>query len=38
VDLPLRIGFGGANAAQGGGTKDEACAKAGLDKMKARVK
>lgn len=32
------IGFGGANGAQGGGTHDEACAKAGLDKIKARVK
>jgi len=32
------IGFGGANGAQGGGIKDEACAKAGLDKIKARVK
>ena len=32
------IGFGGANGAQGGGTKDEACAKAGLEKVKARVK
>jgi uncharacterized protein GlcG (DUF336 family) len=32
------IGFGGANGQQGGGTHDEACAKAGLDKIKARVK
>jgi uncharacterized protein GlcG (DUF336 family) len=32
------IGFGGANGTQGGGTHDEACAKAGLDKVKARVK
>src|SRR6202007_2307903 len=32
------IGFGGANGAQGGGAKDESCAKAGLDKVKARVK
>ena len=32
------IGFGGANGAQGGGAKDEACAKAGLDKVRARVK
>jgi uncharacterized protein GlcG (DUF336 family) len=32
------IGFGGANGAQGGGTHDEACAKAGLDKISARVK
>jgi uncharacterized protein GlcG (DUF336 family) len=32
------IGFGGANGTQGGGTKDEACAKAGLDKVRARVK
>jgi uncharacterized protein GlcG (DUF336 family) len=32
------IGFGGANGTQGGGTHDEACAKAGLDKIKARVK
>jgi uncharacterized protein GlcG (DUF336 family) len=37
-DVIGAIGFGGANAAQGGGTKDEACAKAGLDKIKARVK
>ena len=29
---------GGANGQQGGGTHDEACAKAGLDKVKARVK
>ncbi len=32
------IGFGGANGQQGGGTHDEACAKAGLDKISARVK
>jgi uncharacterized protein GlcG (DUF336 family) len=32
------IGFGGANGQQGGGTHDEACAKAGLDKIQARVK
>jgi uncharacterized protein GlcG (DUF336 family) len=32
------IGFGGANGTQGGGTHDEACAKAGLDKIRARVK
>jgi len=37
-DLIGAIGFGGANGAQGGGTKDEACAKAGLDKVKARLK
>jgi uncharacterized protein GlcG (DUF336 family) len=37
-DLIGAIGFGGANGAQGGGTKDEACANAGLDKIKARVK
>jgi uncharacterized protein GlcG (DUF336 family) len=37
-DLIGAIGFGGANGAQGGGTKDEACAKAGLDKVRARVK
>jgi uncharacterized protein GlcG (DUF336 family) len=37
-DVIGAIGFGGANAAQGGGTHDEACAKAGLDKIKARVK
>ncbi len=37
-DVIGAIGFGGANGAQGGGTKDEACAKAGLDKVKARVK
>jgi uncharacterized protein GlcG (DUF336 family) len=37
-DVIGAIGFGGANGAQGGGTKDEACAKAGLDKIKARVK
>jgi uncharacterized protein GlcG (DUF336 family) len=37
-DVIGAIGFGGANATQGGGTKDEACAKAGLDKIKARVK
>ena len=37
-DLIGAIGFGGANGAQGGGAKDEACAKAGLDKVKARVK
>ena len=32
------IAFGGANGQQGGGTHDEACAKAGLDKISARVK
>ena len=37
-DVIGAIGFGGANGAQGGGAKDEACAKAGLDKVKARVK
>jgi len=37
-DLIGAIGFGGANGTQGGGTHDEACAKAGLDKVKARVK
>jgi len=37
-DLVGAIGFGGANGQQGGGTKDEACAKDGLDKIKARVK
>ena len=37
-DLIGAIGFGGANGAQGGGKKDEACAQAGLDKIKARVK
>jgi uncharacterized protein GlcG (DUF336 family) len=37
-DLVGAIAFGGANGAQGGGTHDEACAKAGLDKIRARVK
>jgi uncharacterized protein GlcG (DUF336 family) len=37
-DVIGAIGFGGANGAQGGGAKDEACAKAGFDKVKARVK
>ena len=37
-DVIGAIGFGGANGAQGGGAHDEACAKAGLDKIKARVK
>ena len=37
-DLVGAIAFGGANGQQGGGTHDEACAKAGLDKIKARVK
>jgi uncharacterized protein GlcG (DUF336 family) len=37
-DVIGAIGFGGAHGAQGGGAKDEACAKAGLDKVKARVK
>jgi uncharacterized protein GlcG (DUF336 family) len=37
-DIIGAIGFGGANGAQGGGNRDEACAKAGLDKIKARVK
>ena len=37
-DLIGAIGFGGANGAQGGGAKDEACAKSGLDKVRARVK
>ena len=37
-DLVGAIGFGGANGQQGGGTHDEACAKAGLDKISAKVK
>jgi uncharacterized protein GlcG (DUF336 family) len=37
-DLVGAIAFGGANGQQGGGTHDEACAKAGLDKIQARVK
>jgi uncharacterized protein GlcG (DUF336 family) len=37
-DVVGAIAFGGANAQQGGGTHDEACAKAGLDKIQARVK
>jgi uncharacterized protein GlcG (DUF336 family) len=37
-DLIGAIAFGGANGQQGGGTHDEACAKAGLDKIRARVK
>ena len=37
-DLIGAIAFGGANGQQGGGTHDEACAKAGLDKIQARVK
>jgi uncharacterized protein GlcG (DUF336 family) len=37
-DVIGAIGFGGANGQQGGGAKDEACAKAGLDKVRARVK
>jgi len=37
-DVIGAIGFGGANGAQGGGAKDESCAKAGLDKIKSRVK
>jgi uncharacterized protein GlcG (DUF336 family) len=37
-DLIGAIGFGGANGQQGGGTHDEACAKAGLDKIRTRVK
>jgi uncharacterized protein GlcG (DUF336 family) len=37
-DVIGAIGFGGANGAQGGGAKDESCAKAGLDKIQARVK
>src|SRR5215471_7052478 len=37
-DLIGAIGFGGANQTQGGGTHDEACAKAGLDKVRTRVK
>jgi uncharacterized protein GlcG (DUF336 family) len=37
-DLVGAIAFGGANGQQGGGTHDEACAKAGLEKIKARVK
>jgi uncharacterized protein GlcG (DUF336 family) len=37
-ELVGAIGFGGANGQQGGGTHDEACAKAGLDKISARVK
>src|ERR1700681_4364046 len=38
TDVRGAIGFGGANGTQGRGTHDEACAKAGLDKIKARVK
>src|ERR1700681_3403340 len=37
-DVIGAIGFGGANGTQGRGTHDEACARAGLDKIKARVK
>ena len=37
-DVIGAIGFGGANQTQGGGAKDEACAKAGLYKIKARAK
>jgi uncharacterized protein GlcG (DUF336 family) len=37
-DMVGTIAFGGANGQQGGGTHDEACAKAGLEKIKARVK
>jgi len=37
-DVVGAVAFGGANGQQGGGTHDEACAKAGLDKIKARVK
>ena len=37
-DMVGAIAFGGANGQQGGGTHDEACAKAGLEKIKARVK
>jgi uncharacterized protein GlcG (DUF336 family) len=37
-DVIGAIGFGGANGAQGGGAHDESCAKAGLDKVKGRVK
>ena len=37
-DVIGAIGFGGANGTQGGGVHDEACAKAGLDKIRARVK
>jgi uncharacterized protein GlcG (DUF336 family) len=37
-DVIGAIGYGGANGAQGGGIKDESCAKAGLDKVKASIK
>jgi uncharacterized protein GlcG (DUF336 family) len=37
-DMVGAIAFGGANGQQGGGTHDEACAKAGLTKIQARVK
>jgi uncharacterized protein GlcG (DUF336 family) len=37
-DVIGAIGFGGANGTQGGGVHDEACAKAGLDKIRTRVK
>jgi uncharacterized protein GlcG (DUF336 family) len=37
-DVIGAIGFGGANGAQGGGAHDEACAKAGLDKISTRVR
>ena len=37
-DVIGAIGFGGANGAQGGGTHDEACAKAGIDKIVDRLK
>lgn len=37
-DVIGAIGYGGANGAQGGGAKDEVCAKTGLDKVRARVK
>ena len=36
-DLVGAIAFGGANGQQGGGTHDEACAKAGLDKVKDQL-
>jgi hypothetical protein len=36
-DVIGAIGFGSANDAHGGDTHDEACAKAGLEKIKARV-
>ena len=38
VTVAMTIGFGGANGAQGGGTKDEACAKAGIEKVAGELK